>query len=129
MTSKFLYIYWALMYVICAVLGFVGLPGWVGLVGSLVFFIPPAILLYRAIQAGEQGTIRRIRNISILWLAAAMLMIILNIASVYMSAVAGNILYGIMIVLTAPMVCSGFWLLPMFCWACLLIVSLQQLKR
>jgi hypothetical protein len=129
MTNKFLYIYWALLYVICAVLGCVNLPGWVGIVGSLVFFVPPAILLYRAVRAGERKTIRIIHIISLVWMLTAVLLLILNILSVYFSMTTGNILYYTMVLVTSPMVCGQYWLLSIFLWACLWIASLQQLKR
>ena len=41
---------------------------------------------------------------------------------------AGNFLYGALTLLCSPLVCSQYWLLPMFLWACLLITSWQQLR-
>ncbi len=129
MTNTFLSIYWGILYAICVALGFVDLPSWVGLVGSVVFFLPPAILLHRAVRAGNTALLRRVRNLSLLWLGVTVLMILLNIFSVALSEAAGTALYAMLIVLSAPMVCSGFWALPIFLWACLLIVSVQQLRK
>lgn len=130
MTNTFLYIYWGILYIIGVVLGFVSLPGWVGLVACFLFFLPPTVLLYRYHKAKEPAGIRRIRNLSVIWLATALFMLILNIAvSVSMSAQAGKILYYALVILTSPMICGGYWVIALFLWACLLMTCLQLLKK
>lgn len=127
MTDRNLKITWAGLYVLCAGLGFVPNPGapWVLTLFSLAFFLPPALLLYR----GTPGNIRLVRWASIASLCLTLLMIVLNVLAVRASRAAGEVLHALLVVLTAPMVCSQLWALSIFCWACLLVVSLQQEKR
>ena len=124
--NLYLYIVWGILYLICAALGVFSVPGWVGLVMCLVFFVPPTILLYRA---PSRKTALTVRNLSIAWLALTVLLLILNILSVSMSEQSGTVLYYMMVVLTAPMICGGNWLLAIFLWACLLVVSRKILKK
>ena len=128
MLNTYLYIFWIFFYLICATLGVLGLPGWVGISACCLFFLPPSVLLYRLGRAGDRKGVARIRNIALIWLAFTALMIILNIASVSMSAAAGDALYYAMAVLCAPMVCGKYWLLSMFLFACLLAAGNKQLK-
>lgn len=129
MVNTFLYIIWALAYLICGALGAL-LPGhWVGIPASILFFLPPAILLYRAKISGDLKTIRNIRVLSLVWLGTTALLLILNILSVALSAMAGDILYYTMVILTSPMVCGQYWLLSIFLWACLQTVCAKLQKQ
>ena len=56
-------------------------------------------------------------------------MLVVNVLSVLRSQLLGNILYYMLVILSSPMVCSGYWALSLFLWACLLVYSLQQLKK
>lgn len=129
MEISLLYILWGILYLICAVLGVVSLPGWVGILGCLLFFLPPAVILHRAVKAEDRRGIARIRNICLIWLSVTVLMLILNIASVGMSATAGQVLYYMMAVLCAPLVCGKFWILSLFLFACLLMASMRKLRK
>lgn len=129
MLNTYLYIFWIFFYMLNAALGVLGLPGWVGIVACLLFFLPPAILLHRAGKAGDRRGVARIRNISLGWLGLAVLMIILNIATVYMSETAGDVLYYAMAVLCAPLVSGEYWVLSLFLFSCLLMSSLRQLRE
>ena len=68
-------------------------------------------------------------RLSALSLGLTLLALILNLLSALGSATLGNVLYGILIVVSSPMVCSGFWALSLFLWACLLLTSRQLIKR
>lgn len=129
MSNRILYAAWGALSLVCAVLGLVSLPTWVGLVAGLAFFVPPAMLMHRAHRDKNVKIIRFIRNLSLGWLAVTVVLLILNILSVGMTQTAGTVLYYLLAVLTVPMVCGGFWLLSIFLWACLLMTSLQMLKR
>ena len=41
----------------------------------------------------------------------------------------GNVLHYILVVVSSPMIASGHWALSLFLWACLLMVSLKQLRK
>lgn len=129
MSNRILYAVWGALYLVCAVLGLVSLPAWVGVVAGLAFFVPPAVLLYRASREKNERTVRLIRNLSVGWLAVTVILLILNILSVGMTEAAGTVLYYLLAVLTVPMVCGSSWVMAMFWWACLLMVSLQLIKK
>ena len=38
-------------------------------------------------------------------------------------------MFGVLIVVSSPMVCSGYWALSLFLWACLLMVSHSLVKK
>ena len=132
LNKKLLYIAWAMMYVICAAVGFVA-PQTTGekvalFVVSLVFFIPPVLLAVRAYRKHSKRTFRRLALISGLSLGLTTVVYIANIASAYASETVGNILYWLLILVSVPMVSMGVQLLSMFLWACLLIFSLRNQK-
>lgn len=133
MSNTFLYILWGALYVVCAGMGFItgpeGFTFALLVAFSLAFFVPPFLLLHRASKTDDRKTLKLIRNLSLIWLCVATLMIILNIASVAMSAAAGTALYYGLILLTAPMVCGQYWLLSLFLWAFLLMSALKHLKH
>ena len=69
LTNRVLYIAWAALYILCASLSAIAEPagGWLlpELLCSLLFFVPPVILLYRAVRDSSRFVLRLIRNISI----------------------------------------------------------------
>lgn len=125
MNHKILFPLWGILFILCAGLGF--LPesnGWMTAL-SVLFFLPPAGLLYQK----ERNTVLLVRNLSILSLGLTVVVLSLNFALAVSSETLGNILHSILIIVSAPMVCSGCWVLSLFLWACLLITSHQQLKK
>ena len=127
MKNTYLYALWGAFYLLCAALGVFSVPDWVGIIAGLLFFVPPAVILYRARRDGKGA--RLIRNLSIAWLAVTLVLLVLNILSVTMSELAGTVLYYLLAVLSAPMVCGVYWVTSLFLWACLLVVSLRILKK
>lgn len=121
MSNKALYIVWGGLYILCAAVGFIPSPE--GAVAnamtllSIVFFIPGAVLLYR-------GQYFQIRVISIVSLALTVLCLVLNVWSVALSTVDGDLLYALLGLLSAPMFCARIWVLSLFLWACLLMGSI-----
>ncbi len=133
MKKSILYSIWAGLFIICAGLGFipepVGFPRFLLTALSIGFFVPPALLLHQAAKAKDAHTLLLIRNFSALSLLLTMVLLILNFLSVLHSALLGNILHAILVIVSAPMVCCGYWALSLFLWACLLTVSLKLLKK
>ena len=129
MNTKRLYILWAGLFILCAGLGFIPEPEGalrLALSGlSILFFLPPALLLYR----GEPAEIRLIRNLSGLSLGFTLILLILNFLTALRSEFLGEVLHGILTIVSSPMICSGHWALSLFLWACLLMASLTQCKR
>ena len=128
MNKKNLYYIWAGLFILTALLGFITEPN--GLLKALMvmaavgFFVPPALLL----KQGDMQDIKLVRNFSLASLITTTVLLVLNVMSVLASEAVGTGLYALLILLSAPMVCSQYWALSMFLWACLLMVSLKNLK-
>ena len=129
MNKKTFFILWGALFVLCAGLGFLPEPGGVlkgaMTAASALFFLPPFLLLYRA----DRDTALLIRNLSALSLGVTLVTLILNFVLAVSSETLGNILHYILVVVSAPMVASGYWGLSLFLWACVLMVSLKMLKK
>lgn len=125
MKKSHLFALWGVLFVLCAALGF--LPessGWMTAV-SVLFFLPPALLLYK----GDRNTVLLVRNLSALSLGVTLLTLSLNFVLAVSTETLGNILHTILVIVSAPMMCSGYWVLSLFLWACLLMGSLKLLKQ
>ena len=136
MTKKNLFALWGALFVLCAGLGFVPLNGEPsalvqGLLtaASVLFFLPPAVLVYRAGKTGDSNTLKLVRNLSLASLGVTLVLLVLNLVSAMGSEALGDLLHGMLVVVSAPMVCSGYWALSLFLWACLMMESLKLLRR
>ena len=133
MNKKLLYTLWAALFILCAALGFIPQPA--GAVKtilfllSLAFFLPPAGLLVLSVRNRDRNTLLLIRNLSILSLLTTLFFMVLNIVSALWPLAVGNILHSILTIVSTPMICCGNWFLSLFLWACLLMVSLRELKK
>ena len=96
---------------------------------ALLFFLPPAMLLYRAIPREQWGTVRLIRYLSIVSLGLTFLLLILNLLSVGFSDTVGTVLHAALIMVSTPMVCMQSWFISLFLWAVLLMVTLKYRKK
>ena len=128
MNKKTLFVFWGVMFVLCAGLGLIPRTGkaldWVMTGMSLLFFLPPAVLLYR----GDRDTRLLIRNLSALSLGITLVTLSLNFVLAVGSETLGNILHIVLTLVSVPMICSGYWALSLFLWACLLMAA-QKLVR
>lgn len=130
MNKKTWYVLWGILYIICAALGFVseaeGLLKAVLILLALLFFVPPAMLLYHAVKSRDLREIGRIRNLSLLSLIATLVMMVANILSVLQgSEELGDTLYAVLVLVSSPMYCARNGFVSLFLWACLLMVSLR----
>ena len=133
MSKKFLAALWAGLFIVCAGLGFIpepeeSLKSLLTLL-SLLFFLPPALLLYDAGRNRDSAALQLIRNLSAISLTLTMVLLILNFLTVLSSDTLGQILHYVLIIVSCPMICSGHWAMSLFLWACLLMASLRQLRR
>ncbi len=128
-----LYALWGVLYILCGLLGFIREPnGFVMAVLVLLavgFFIPGAVLLYRGYREQNPGKIKVIRNISLIWLVMTLVLLIANFLTAGAAEITGDLLYGFLVILSAPMYCGQFWVMSLFLWACLLMASLSCLKK
>lgn len=131
--SKLLWILWAAAYVICTVCGFLPVTedvlSGLFILLSLGFFVPPALLIFEAVQNKNRKILRIIRNLSLISLGLTLVTILLNFASVQASEAWGTVLYWLLILVSTPMVCSQVWVIGLFGWAMLLMTCLHYLKR
>ena len=133
MISKLLFTLWACLFSLCAGLGFIPEPD--GLMANVftglvvASFLPPFLLLYRAVKTGNRFHCMLIRNLSAISLALTLAALIGNFFTAFTSETLGQILHYILIIVSSPMICSGHWALSLFLWACLLMASTKQSKR
>ena len=124
---------WGGLFILCAGLGFIPAPtGFLTCLMtslSIVFFVPPACLLYRAIPEKDVQTVRLIRNLSIAALSLTLLLLIANFLCLMAPEAVGNFLYVLLVIVSCPMICSQYWVLSIFLWATLMMVSLNLLKK
>ena len=128
MRNKTLYAAWAVLFALCAGLGFIPEPQGFGkavlVILSLACFVPPFLLL----RQGSRNTRVLVRNLSALSLGLTLALLVLNFLSVRLPVAVGDMLYGMLVMVSSPMVCSQFWALSMFLWACLLFTAVSKLK-
>ena len=133
MKNKIAWGAWACLFVLCVWLGMLGQPEGIGKVlyflTALIFFIPGALLLYWGFQNNDLQQIKAVRIVSAVSLGLTLITLVANFCSVLFSEAVGNALYIILVVVSAPMVCSGYWVLSMFLWACLLTASFLKKKQ
>lgn len=133
MNQKFLFALWGGLFILCAGLGFIPEPAgvWKGLMTalSLLFFVPGGVLLAQAKQRKDRQLAATIRNLSAASLGLTLVALVANFMSLAAPSAVGDGLYAVLVIVSSPMVCSGYWLLSLFLWACLLVVSLDMLKQ
>ena len=124
---------WGALFILCGGLGFIPAPTGVLRAGmillSIGFFVPPGVLLWQAGKTGDTHTVTLIRNLSASSLGLTLTVLTVNLLSFMAPESVGNALYGVLVIVSAPMVCGQYWALSLFLWACLLMVSLRQLKK
>lgn len=130
MKKSILYVLWAVLYCLCVGFGFVPDPAGFGkfllVVLSLLFFLPPFYLLFLAKKENSRKTILALRLISLCVLILTLILLVLNFLSVYFSSQTGLVLYVLLVMFSAPMVCGQYWVLSLFLWACVLVITLQK---
>ena len=129
MNKKLLYMLWAGLFVLCAGLGFIPEPEGPFKIAlsiiSLVFFVPPAWLLYR----GDMSDAKLVCNLSALSLGLTLILLVLNFLTALQSDFLGQVLHYTLVIVSSPMICSGHWAMSLFLWAGLLIASRKQTRR
>ena len=130
MKNRILYILWGALFILCAALGFIPEPAGAGrlllTLASLLFFLPPAMLIRSARKTGSRSQLALMRNLSALSLGLTAVLLILNFLTAFRSETLGNILHAVLVIVSSPMICSGHWALSLFLWASLLIASLKK---
>lgn len=133
MNQKQLFALWGVLFIVCAGLGFIPEPsrilrGVLTLI-ALAFFIPGALLLYRGHREKDTHTLALVRNLAAASLLLTLVLLVLNFLTVFHAAWIGDVLYCMLVIISSPMACSGYWALSLFLWACLLVGSIQSLRK
>lgn len=133
MKNKYLLWIWGGLFIVCATLGFIPQPvgflkGLLFLV-SILFFIPGWLLLFRAAKEKDIFLLKTICILCLVSLGSTLLFLVLNFMSGSGSQAAGHLLYGFLVIFSSPMVCSQYWVVSLFLWACLLMTALSFLKK
>lgn len=132
MKKHYLFALWGGLFAICAALGFIPAPGTALKILltllSVAFFIPGALLLHLSAKNGDRSTAELVRNLAAASLAFTLLLIVANFFSALGGETLGNILYSVLVIVSAPMVCSGYWALSLFLWSCLLMLTMRTKK-
>lgn len=124
---KVLYALWAAMFVLTAVLGFLfpdvdDVAGRFPLqVATGVFFLPPWTIMTKAKLDGEDKHIKIVRNLALTSISLTVVLLCLNMLSAGMGEAVGNALNAALTVVSAPLVCSNFYVMPLFLWGTLLM--------
>ena len=133
MRRNVLFLLWGIGFILCAAAGFIpGAEGfaYVALVLlAVASFIPAGLLLYNAHARGDRNTACLVRNLSAASLLLTMVLLILNLLSVRWPTWVGDMLYTVLLIVSAPMACAQNWLLGMFLWACMLVASVASLMK
>lgn len=130
MKIRTLYALWGILFILCGGLGFIPEPVGIErilLTGvSVLFFLPPALLVWNGKKEKNRGVLTLVRNLSALSLGLTVILLILNFLTAFRSETLGNVLHAVLVIVSSPMICSGHWAMSLFFWACLLIASLQK---
>ena len=128
--KNILYLVWAVLYCVCVGLGFLQNPT-AGekiflLALSIGFFVPPFWLYFLARKENSRKTLLVLRLCIIGILALTLIFLILTFLSVNFSQQAGFVIGVLLTMFSAPMICSRVWVVPLFLWAVLLMLTLQK---
>ena len=120
-----LYTLWAALFLLTAVLGLLfpeaqGADRWALMAVSVSFFVPPWMILRRARAGQDRSHIRLVRYLALASVTLTAVLLVGNLRSAGLSDALGQALNTALAVVSAPMLCSQFFVLPIFLWGCLI---------
>ena len=127
-----LYGVWLCLYILCVGLGTVEEVQGVGKVlfvlTALIFFIPGVCLLVMGKKEKDRGMMLRVRIVALCSLVLTVAVFCANLMAVTGSGETGAFLHDLLNLVSAPMFCGQYWIMSIFCWACLLSASFMKEK-
>lgn len=133
MKQKALFVLWGGLFILCAGLGFIpqseGFLRGLMTAAALGFFLVGWLILYRADKTGDRDSLLLVRNLSLLSLGLTLLLLVFSFLTLNVSQWLGDLVHVILVIVSSPMICSGYWALSMFLWACLLLTARSYLKK
>jgi hypothetical protein len=126
--NKWLYCGWGIMYILCVALSLIpevtGVAWFALLIFSLTFFVPGFLLLYNHLRDGNRKGVALIRGISLVSLASTLVCLVLFFLFAGLDKEAAvSVTYEVLALVSAPMLCSQYWVVSLFLWACLLFTT------
>lgn len=124
---------WFGLYLLCTGMSLiqdaVGVMAVVLMILKVLFFVPPVMLLYNALQAKDAKLVKLIRTLCIVSLCLSLVLILTSTIVTFFYA-AGvvqpflvNFFYYLMLIVSTPLYCGSFKALSLFLWACLLFAT------
>lgn len=133
MKTKYWLALWGVMFIICALLGFIPEPqGFVKAVcvlAAAAFFVSPGALLYKFFAARDAASLKKLALAAAVSLGATLTLLLGNLLAVTAPQWVGDVLYGGLVIVSAPMVCSRYWAVSLFGWACVLMVAISAWRK
>lgn len=127
MKERILYIAWAILYAICAALGFYGEAEGIGKVlfvaTAVIFFLPGIGLVVLGHRENKKKILRRVRITAVSVLVLTLGFLIANVAVAAITETTNKLLHVFLVLVSAPMMCGQYWALSLFLWACLLFAT------
>ena len=94
---------------------------------ELAFFVSGGWLLYQGHKQGNRKLLLQLRIVSICSLALTLFALLAFFLS--LNAASNETFYNILTLVSAPMLCSKYWALSWFLWACLLMGTLCNFNK
>jgi hypothetical protein len=132
MKEKILYALWACLYILCVGLGTVGTVEGIGkiffVLTALIFFIPGILLVVFGLREKNKKMLLRVRIVCICSLVLTLIFLVANFLTANASDATGYAMFELLNLVSAPMLCSQYWILSLFLWACLLMASFTNFQ-
>lgn len=130
MKEKILYAVWACFYILCVGLGFIPDPEGLGKVLlvmiSVLFFVPGFLLLQDAMETRSPKQLLRLRLVCAASLTLTFVLLVVSFLTARSGAAMGSLVHELLALVSAPMLCSQYWALSLFLWACLFMSTIVK---
>lgn len=130
MKHRGLFALWGGLFILCAGLGFIPEPEGVlrEVLSLLAFasFLPPACILWQEREEKTSPDRMLVRNLAALSLVLTLVLLIVSFLTAVASETFGTVLHYVLVIVSSPMISSGYWAGSLFCWACLLVASSRK---
>lgn len=132
--NKWLYSGWGIMYIVSVALSLIQNPTGAAkialLIFSVMFFVPGFLLLYNHLRSGNRKGIALIRWLSLASLVLTLISLVLFFLFAGLNnETAVNVTYEVLALVSAPMLCSQYWVVSLFLWACLFFASFAKKQK
>ena len=133
MKEKVLYAVWGCFYILCVGLGFIpeaqGLGKALLVLIGLLFFVPGVLLLQDCLETQNRRQLLRLRLVCLGSLVLTCALLVLSFLTVRSNTEVGDLVYELLALVSAPMLCIQYWALSLFLWACLFMATLVKAPK